>query len=127
MPDNPNEKWEAPAERVLALLRAGDPDAAFEYLDSLAEVGEASPAGPPSGFRETAGILYWRHRALPEFVTLSRETARRLEAQASASAAPDERVVRPLAGTYYNLAAFAWPGWDEPGITVSPAELAAGG
>jgi hypothetical protein len=123
-----NEKlWLTTAERVLEMMRSGDAAAAFDYLDHVvAETGAAGHAAvAPPGFREVARHLYWKHKALPEFVRLSQETIRRLEAAVAADPGK-EALIRPLAGTYFDLASFTWPGWEEPGILIGPEELVVG-
>ncbi len=119
--------WQPAAERVVALLRSDDPGEAFAFLDSLASADD-SQRNWIAAFRGTGNVLYWQHKALKEYVILSREIIRRLhEALITQSDGGDrEALVRPLGGECYNLASFAWPGWDEPGITVGPEELSAG-
>jgi hypothetical protein len=123
-------EWQGPALRVLELMRAGRREEAFAYLDGL---GNPETARTPlqrlaPGFREVAGVLYWEHRALPEFVALSEAVIRRLEEAVAALTDPEARahLVPPLGGCHYNLAAFTWPGWDEPGIEVGPEERRTG-
>jgi hypothetical protein len=126
MPDA--SPWDAVAARVLELLRGGRGNAAFAMIEQAAMSGGEAAAGPNPGFREVGLALYWKHRALPEFLTLQREHRRRLEAALAACDNPTAAspLVRALAGSYYNLASFAWPGWDEAGIVIGPEELAAG-
>lgn len=117
--------WQEPAAHVLPLL-ASDPATAFAHLDSLTNPDQ--PHGWILVFRGVAHRLYWQHNALPEYVRVSTEVIRRLEAALAASEepAPPEALVRPLGGECYNLAAFAWSGWGRPGVTVDPESLAAG-
>jgi hypothetical protein len=121
--------WEPLAGRVLALLRAGDHAGAYDALEREAP---AVTAGDPAadrftGFRKVSGLLYWTHRALPEYVALCLEHIRRVEA-ALAGAAGEERaaLVKTLGGTYYNVASFTWPGWDEKDVAPGPAEVQIG-
>jgi hypothetical protein len=128
MPDS--APWDAVAAQVLELLRAGQEEEAFAAIErhAAAIAGDAAASVPNPGFREVGLALYWKHRTLPEFLTLQREHLRRLEAALAAcedaTAAPP--LVRALGGSYYNLASFAWPGWEEPGIAIGAEELAAG-
>lgn len=118
--------WEQPARRVVELLRRGEREAA---LAAIEEAGAAHRAGGPlPGFREVAGAVYWKVKALPEFVQLSEEIVRQLEGALATADSADARSVlrKPLGGTLYNLAAFTWDGWDEPGIEAGPAERKAG-
>lgn len=120
--------WDAVAAQVLERLRRGRDAEAFAMIEQAAMSSEGAAPGPNPGFREVGLALYWQHRALPEFLTLQREHLRRLEALlahdgGATDAAP---LIRALGGAYYNLASFAWPGWDEAGIVIGPEELAAG-
>lgn len=127
MGENLEETWKTAAGHVLELFRTESPQAAFQYLDRLAaDLGLAGQMGPPAGFREVAGQLYWQHKALPEAVAVSEEAIRRLEEALRGAEPVEETLIRPLGGTCYNLASFCWPGWDEPGITVGAEELKAG-
>lgn len=119
--------WTAAAERFLELSRSGRSRDAYAHLDSLVSAGDPNH-GWIAVYRGTGNALYWQHQALAEYVTLSREIIRRLQAALDSpeAAGSRENLVRPLGGECYNLASFAWPGWDEPGIVVGPAELAAG-
>jgi hypothetical protein len=120
--------WDAVAVQALDLLRAGPERKAFAVIDQQADAMASDAAvGPNPGFREVGPALYWKHRALPAFLALQREHLRRLEASLTgceeAAVAP---LVRALGGSYYNLASFAWPGWEEPGIVIDAEALAAG-
>ena len=118
--------WEEPARQVVELLRSGDPAGAFALIEQTAQAQGAS--GPAAGFREVAGAVYWKGKAVREFVTLSQEIIRRLDLALAGAPDVDSRaaLVKPLGGTLYNLAAFTWDGWAEPEIFVGPEELAAG-
>jgi hypothetical protein len=123
--------WDPVAAQALELLRAGRQAEAFTIIDrqAAAMAGAGAPApGPNPGFRDVGLLVYWIHRALPEFLVLQREHLRRLEAALAACTAPEERapLVRAIGGSNYNLASFAWPGWGEPAITIGPGELEAG-
>jgi len=111
---------------VRELLRAGRDTEALAAIDT--EAAAQGAAGPNPGFREAGGALYWTHRALPEFVRVQHEHLRRLEATLAEStdAAESAALIRAIGGSYYNLASFAWPGWNEEGIVAGDAELAAG-
>lgn len=119
--------WAPLAEQVDGLLRAGKPEEALKVLETVSAAADTGEPGPPPGFREVAGALYWKRKSLAGSVWLSLEVAGRLEAALrEAGGSPDERIVRPLAGTYYNLASFCWDGWDEPGIEITPQLLRTG-
>lgn len=122
--------WNEPAERVLALFRSAGPAAAFEYLDTLnsPDAGDSPLSRLAPGFREVAGVLYWQHRALPEFVALSQEVIRRLDETLATLTEAEVRanLVRPLGGCYYNLASFTWSGWGEADLRIGPEEAATG-
>jgi hypothetical protein len=122
----PPSPWEEPARQVIELLRAGEREAAFARIQQAATENGAS--GPIAGFREVAGAAYWKGKALREFVALSHETIRRLDAALAQTPDVDARapLVKALGGTLYNLAAFTWDGWAEPDIFVGPEELAVG-
>jgi hypothetical protein len=69
--------------------------------------------------------LYWTHKGIPAVVTLSGAGIAHLLkiARQSPEAAGAGHEAKALA---FNLGSFTWPGWAEPGITLTPADIAAG-
>lgn len=61
---------------------------------------------------------YWERKDLGEVVRLATEGIER------GSASDDTKAIAKAFA--YDLGSFTWPGWDEPGIAISPTELAAG-
>ena len=109
---------------IRAQIRAGQAEEAVAVLEGLSpeELVTAVRA-----WRGVAGRLYREEKDLDAFTALSEALIARLE-RALAGATGEARllIAPPLCGTCYNLASFAWVGWDEAGIHVGPYAIAAG-
>lgn len=115
-----NEELEA----LRAQIRAGQMKSLLAELEGLSAEGLVAAIKP---WRSVAGRLYNEAKDLTAFVALSQALIGRLE-RALMVASAEERLLLapPLCGTCYNVAAFAWAGWDEPGIQIGPYALSAG-
>jgi hypothetical protein len=112
-------------DTVLPLL---EEQGVFGVIELLA--AEADPLAATRVFGEVVGELYWKQKDLHRTVVLAQAgiqfglTAAVIANDQDAERAGEIRGV--VKGLAYNLAAFVWPGWDEPGIEISAADLAFG-
>jgi hypothetical protein len=108
-------------ETLIARVRAGDTWAAIE---EIAAGGDAL-AGAKALY-EAGKAFYWKEKDLPRCVALLRAGAQ-LGLTADEPDASRRYDLRSAAkGMCYDLASFTWPGWDEPGIAITAADLAVG-
>jgi hypothetical protein len=81
-------------------------------------------------FTETARDIYWKDHDLPAFVELSRRGIDYCLTHAAEVEKTDTSLAQDLRGAAktisYNLASFLWPGWDEPGVKLSAADITIG-
>jgi hypothetical protein len=111
-------------ENILQEIKAKDTYAAIELVSSGSD---------PLKNTEIFGELL-RHfnekKELVWAVTFGRAGIQYGLAQARAVAQTNPELATKLRGLAkplaYNVASFTWPGWDEPGITIGPSELAIG-
>jgi hypothetical protein len=118
---NPKEE---DTEAILALIRTGNVQ---EALAGLAALPPEELVVAVKAWRSVAGRLYNDAKDLDAFVALS-EALLACLSKALNDASDSERLLLlpSLCGIAYNLAAFAWAGWDEPAIHLSPYAMAAG-
>ena len=110
---------DAALESFAAALDRGDDAGAFATIDALA------PTPRLEAYDRAQRHWYWTRKDLARVRAISRAGIRVATALADTSADADQ--VRGRAKTLaYNLASFTWPGWDEPGVTPTPADLADG-
>ena len=119
------------------------PDPLIETLKSLARQADSRAiesslaASDPRRAAEalsTAQLdLYWIHKDIPAVLILSHSGIAHLLklAEQSPGDPSADAPGLPHFGHYakalaFNLASFTWPGWAEPGITLTPAHIAAG-
>ena len=107
---------------------AGSEDlfAAFDHLQNA-----GTPSQVASTFESLHLEAYWKRKDLPLVITLTTTGiqfclahARLAEITADQDGAYSLRSVAK--GLAYNLGSFTWPGWDEPGISPTPADVALG-
>jgi hypothetical protein len=71
--------------------------------------------------------LYWTHKDVPAVVTVSRAgIAYLLQSSQRLGGAEASDLRHEAKALAYNLGSFMWPGWSEPGIALSAADVAAG-
>jgi len=112
-------------------------DSTIDYLhnvDTFAAVshlvGQRDPFTVATDFNDLIKYLYWEEKDLPSAIAMGRagiqyglSAATEVE-QVNPEAAEEIRLkVRALA---YNVASFAWPGWDEQGIAPNETNIAFG-
>jgi hypothetical protein len=112
-------------EETLAILSDPEQDTfrAVEYLSS-----QPDPLAVADTFNQLALHLYWEVKRLPQVISLARAGIQYALSQAAAQADPERAAelkgkARAIA---YNLSSSTWPGWAEPDITLTPADIAVG-
>lgn len=98
-----------------------------DCLADITALAEVDLAASPDAYSEAMRHAYWEDRDLAGAIAIAIAGISRLLAEARA-AAPDQALgLRSQAKQLtYDLASFSWPGWDEPGIIVTPPEMRAG-
>lgn len=98
-------------------------------LDSFAVAQRIESTGPPlevaRRYADLINELYWKRKDLPRAIVMGTLGIHYAMLRADDDAAGSELrgVAKQMA---FNLGSFAWPGWAEAGITITPAALAAG-
>jgi hypothetical protein len=110
---------------VKKLLEEADTFKAIEYVNQ-----QGLPEVVAERYAELVTDFYWRDKALERVVTFARAGIQYCLTKAQELNREDVETARKLQifarVISYNLASFAWPGWDEEGIVVSDRALAAG-
>jgi hypothetical protein len=78
----------------------------------------ADPAAAADAYLQLVTHFYWQHKNIKSVITLTQAGI------AYTTARPE--LHKTAAALAYNLASFCWPGWNEPGITLTPAQIAIG-
>jgi tetratricopeptide (TPR) repeat protein len=111
--------------KAIELMREEDNFSAIEYLNQHADHIEVMDT-----YMELVKFYYWEKKDLPITVMLSRagiQEGLNIAASLEVNMLEQSQEIRGRARALaYNLASFAWPGWDEPGIKVGDSDLAAG-
>jgi hypothetical protein len=109
------------AEQLREILAEQDTFAAAEFLEA-----QGAPVEIGQRYHAVMRDLYWTHRDLPAVLVAARAGILHCLRASRAEGAERDRL-RGLAKTLaYDLASFAWPGWDEPGIQPTAPEESAG-
>lgn len=105
-------------------LREGDTFIAIQWIAGH------DPRTAVDVFGRLQQHVYWTQKDIGLSTMLGRaglqlglSEAARLDSTDSAKAAELRAIAKGLA---YDMGSFNWPGWDEPGITPSPTDIAAG-
>jgi hypothetical protein len=110
---------------VKALLEEADTFKAIEYLNE-----QGSPEVVAERYAELVTDFYWRDKALERVVTFARAGIQYCLTKSQELAPENAETARKLRfyarAISYNLASFAWSGWNEEGIVVTDRDLAAG-
>jgi len=111
--------------RAHELLKTQDSFAAIEHI-----TGYENPRVSMNTFADMVVELYWKHRDLPDVIAIGRAgvqfgltTAARVAKDDPQTAQQLRGVVRAIA---YNVASFAWPGWNESDLEISKTDAALG-
>jgi hypothetical protein len=111
---------------ITDLLRGGaDTFAAAEWVErDGAAIGHVAVA---KRYAELITELYWKAKNLSAAIALGRLGIHYCLTHASPPPPAEASELRGIGkGMSFNIGSFAWPGWAEPGITISDADLAAG-
>ena len=115
----------AQLETVLQTLERQD---AYAAIDLIAREGDAVAVA--KSFLEVMRHLYWQKKNLPLCIVFAQAgvdfglaQAARLDATDAATALQLRSIAK---GLLYDIASFTWPGWDEPGILITPTDMSIG-
>lgn len=112
-------------DEILHLCGTVDRFAAIERIGSGSDVLAAAKR-----FGEVMRHFYWKQKDLPAAIAFGHAGAHFGLFHAALLDASDAALATQLRGITkgltYDLASFTWPGWDEPGIPITPADLAVG-
>jgi hypothetical protein len=112
-------------EQALQTLEEADTYAAIEFLNQQPDVTAVATA-----YYELTKALYWERKAIDQVVAMSRAGIQYCSDQAERAAAVDMELSRELRGRAkalaFNLASHTWPGWDVPGIELTPLHVQVG-
>jgi hypothetical protein len=113
-------------EEATKLFQTGD---SYTILEQIHRDG-STPTDIAKRYQELANDVYWKSKHAAAAVGLSAGGITFCLTKATDLATTDATAARALRDTAkqmaFNLASFAWPGWDEPGITLTSAEIRAG-
>lgn len=85
---------------------------------------------PPDAFlaavRQVRQTLYWEKKDLASYVVVATHLLDTALANSAGITDVSKFFAARSLGLSYDIASFTWPGWNEPGVTVTPALRAAG-
>lgn len=110
-------------DEAIKILDAEGVAAALDYLDSD---GFPSPAERVRAFHELMKHTYWQRKNLPATIKIGQAGVALGNALADSYPEQSTEIRSQVKGIYYDLASFTWPGWDEPGITISADQIQLG-
>lgn len=98
-----------------------------DCLDDITTLAAIDLRASPDAYSEAMRHAYWEDRDLAGAIAIAFAGISRLLAEAPAAGPERALELRSQAKRLtYDLASFTWPGWDEPGIIVTPPEMRAG-
>jgi hypothetical protein len=109
---------------IQKMLQTRDSFAAIEHIQR-----QGSPQEIARLYESLVLDLYWKAHDLPAVIVIARAGITYCLGQAPRQAASPESAakLRGIAKAIaYNVGSFTWPGWEEPGINPSAADLAFG-
>src|ERR1700721_2000959 len=108
---------------ILQLLHEGDSFAAIEEIQK-----EGFPLEIAARYQALVSNLYWKAHDLQAFIAIGRAGILYCLGQSLVSKSADEiEKLRSIAkGLAFDVGSFTWPGWEEPGINPTAADLAVG-
>jgi len=93
-------------------------------------IAQREPLDAARSLADLAHHLYWKEKDLPRSIAIGKAGIQFALLAADALSAKDSDLAIQLRSTAkglaFNVASFTWPGWDEPGILITPAFIAAG-
>src|SRR5579871_4413511 len=112
-------------DTALEYLKQQDFAAAIDYLNR-----QPDPLAACSAYADLVRHLYWQQKDLPGVVMMAQAGIQYGTAAAEEIGPEDsdpwKELLSIVKGLAYDLGSFTWPGWDEPGITITPADLNTG-
>jgi len=108
-------------EESLRIAREQDTLAAVVYLAQQTDVVAAAKT-----FNEAMLHLYWQEKNLTLALAFGRAGAQFALTAAETNPQLANDLRSSAKAMTYNLASFTWPGWDEPGIEISPSDVQVG-
>jgi hypothetical protein len=112
-------------QRAVECVRHKDTFAAICEL-----VRQKEPLDATATLADLANHLYWKEKDLPAAIAIGRAGIQFALLNTHALNATDASLAAKLRsaakGMAFNLASFTWPGWDEPAIAITLADLAIG-
>jgi hypothetical protein len=110
---------------ILSLCATRDWVAGIEHV-----ARQPAVVNPARTFLEVMRHYYWKLKDLPAAIAFGQAGAHFALFNSIQLETTDPALAQQLRGAakglYYDLASFTWPGWDEPGITISAGDLAIG-
>jgi hypothetical protein len=109
---------------IQTLLQTGDSFRAIEQIQH-----EGTPSEIAARYQSLILDLYWKAHNLPAVVTIGRAGILHCLNQSLATdVSPESKdklrwIAKAIA---FNVGSFTWPGWEEPGIHPTAADLATG-
>jgi hypothetical protein len=108
-------------EQARKIIAGGDSMLVIERVEKKGE-----PIAIAAAYLKLANDLYWKSKDLPASVAVSRAGIH-FSLSAAVRDGANEEVREKLRGNAkamaFNLGSFTWPGWDEKGIVITPADL----
>ena len=98
-----------------------------DCLVDISTLAEVDLVDSPDAYSEAMRHAYWEDKDLAGATAIAFAGISRLLAEARGADSTRAEALRSGAKQLtYDLASFTWPGWDEPGIIVTPPEMRAG-
>ena len=98
-----------------------------DCLADIAALSELDLAASPDAYSEAMRRAYWEDKDLSGSMAIGFAGISRFLAEAHGAEPGRAYDLRSRAKALtYDLASFTWPGWDEPGIVITPPEMRAG-
>ena len=111
-------------DAVLEFLDRGDSFVAIEFLSQ-----QDDPLAAAEAYNKVLKQLYYEEKDIQAVINMGRAGIQH-SLTAAAAVGIDVGRAKEFKGRAraiaYNLASYTWPGWDEPGIELGPAEIAQG-
>jgi hypothetical protein len=98
-----------------------------DCLADIVALAEIDLAEKPKAYSEAMRAAYWEDKDLAGAIAIAFAGIGRMLAEAHSSDATRGYELRSGAKALtFDVASFTWPGWDEPGIVITPPEQRAG-
>lgn len=110
-------------DRIHQLIKKKGPQAAIQQLNRMDDSMRAL-----SVYDDLVRDIYWNEKDLPAAIFIAQAAIEHGLDQAERTDNPELafELRAKVKSISYNLASFTWPGWDEPGIDISPEQIAIG-